>query len=277
MSYQFHIPPINQLSFNQQHAYGFPLDERECLLITGCPGSGKTTVANFRASALQQEQRTFQYIIYARVLHAYVRQSFSDPALDIAPEKVATFGSWFYGEYKENVMAGPRKIIPEVLARHFARSTVRYNEMILDEGQDLDPRVIQGLPQVCTSLTICADDAQNVFDGDENEPNSCEGMRTALEAQGLTVHPIHLGVNYRNTPEIYAFAKAFVPHNPAATVTQFIKAPGQRPALLKCSNTASMLQKIENIITNRGSENIGILCDYQSQITAISRHLEQKG
>jgi DNA helicase IV len=277
MPYQFQVPPANKLSYNQRQALGFPLNGNECLLITGCPGSGKTTVANFRASNLHRERKRFIYIIYARMLESYVRHSFKDPALNIIEDKVSTFASWFFGRFRRFIMDGPNQVRADILLSSFRAAGRVYDEMILDEAQDLDIEIIKNLPIITDSVTICADDAQAVFGGDAGESlNSIELIKNELESKNVSVHPIHLGINYRNTPEIYAFAKAFVPDNPTGEITSFMKEPGQKPILAECNSKTIMMERIENIVSTRRNENIGILCDKVDHLKDISGLLKSK-
>jgi DNA helicase IV len=273
MPFQFHVPPINALSVNQQQATSFVLHVGECLIITGCPGSGKTTVANFRASQLETEGKAFKYIIYAKVLEAYVRESFSHPSLSIDRSKVATFASWFFKKYRQFVFEDYRNIRQEILISCFERTGLIFDEMIYDEAQDLDVRILSNTPLIARSITICADDAQNVFDA--NELNSVERIRGEMASKNVGINNIHLTINYRNSPEVYAFARALIPNNPAGLIERFIKEPGQKPTVIYCNSTQEMLGTIRNIIINRMNENIGILCDTQSQVRTISAFLKR--
>lgn len=276
MSFQFHVPPANALSLHQQHALALGLSENECILITGCPGSGKTTVANFRASSLEKQKKQFKYIIYARMLESYVKSSFSNPNLMINEDRVSTFGSWFWSMYRTLVFnENGVKVKPDVVEAKFKRSGKLFKEMIFDETQDLDINIISSLPYIADSLTICADDAQNVYE--ESPTSAVEQIKSVLENKGFTVKDVHLGINFRNPPEIYAFAKALIPNNPAGNIERFMKAPGQKPVFQVLKDKWTMYERMLNIIRNRRNENIGILCDTKSQINSISNFLGNKG
>lgn len=277
MAFQFNVPPVNKLSLDQQHAIKVDLGENECLMITGCPGSGKTTVANFRASSLQREKKKFKYIIYAKLLEAYVRKSFGNPELKIAEDKVGTFASWFYKRFKRFVLDGPNKVRQDVVEVCFKGAGKEFDEMIFDETQDIDVNVIKNLPFITHGITICADDAQNVYEGDDVEHrNTVAEMKRVLDDKKVNVSEVYLSTNYRNPPEVYNFAKAFIPNNPAGKIERFIKEPGQKPFVIFLNSKVEMYERIHNLVKSRRTENIGILCDRTDQVNSIAHFLKQK-
>jgi len=147
--------------------------------------------------------------------------------------------------------------------------------MIIDEAQDMDPQFIELLPIICDQLTICCDNAQDVFDSN-NIDDKYQQFVDALTKIGMSIVKITLDENFRNTKEIYQFAKEFVSDIPRTQINSFRRdSTGEKPKILVSTDRTTMCSKIKNIINSSSGENVGILCQYIEEVNQISYYLKQ--
>ncbi len=180
------------------------------ILLTGCPGTGKTTVSIWRFIRLRQQQRpamlfTFQHML--RVALQNLAQSQNVPASD-----VSTVHKWYSrltrgGWLSQTNEASLRRSLEERLDSRF-----RNTELIIDEGQDLENKIHNVLPHFFGRATVGADDAQQVH----SRGTTSNRIKANLgQIRGPVLHE-HLQYNYRNPYVIYNFARHFVPDNAVA-------------------------------------------------------------
>jgi DNA replication protein DnaC len=69
--YNFNLPPITQLSFDQQNA----LNEPNPIALSGGPGTGKTVVSIYRHLNLHKNRKKSMLITYTTTLAMYLKGS----------------------------------------------------------------------------------------------------------------------------------------------------------------------------------------------------------
>ena len=72
MPYTHEQPPLDELDPLQKIAVNRPVNDNEALIITGCPGSGKTTVANYRVKNSNTQNKSVQYLMWTKLLKSYI-------------------------------------------------------------------------------------------------------------------------------------------------------------------------------------------------------------
>src|SRR5690606_26404409 len=82
------------------------------------------------------------------------------------------------------------------------------DEILIDEGQDFEERIYRSLLPKCKKMTVGADNAQRVH----SRGLLAEEIRKELQSYRTTIQ-VRLEYNYRNTYEIYNFARYFMPNN----------------------------------------------------------------
>ena len=281
--FSFLLPPINVMSGTQKPAIERPIKNNEALIITGCPGSGKTTVVNYRAKNCQLKNDEFIFMVWTKLLAKFI-QNISQ-LLEVPTNKIVTRDKWYYWKFKDTKYRGykpfirdnwgDRSIKIDEIRDNFINHRNIYKQMIIDEAQDLEPEFIKLLPILCEQLTICCDNAQDVFAEDSNADKYQEYVDVLTEI-GMDIVPIMLDENFRNTKEIYQFAKEFVSDIPMTQINAFRRSStNDKPTILVSNDRGTMSNKIKNIINSSSGENVGILCQYIDEVNQISYFLKE--
>lgn len=234
-------------------------------LVTGCPGSGKTTVSIFRLIRLANNGKPTILLTYQRMLKVAIENLLVKQGL--SSSKVNTIHSWFprttgklLGFSNQENKLSAAEIENALCGR------VENMELILDEAQDLEERVFQAFPKVFGRITIGADNDQQMFEGSG-------ASETTIKRQiSHSSNEFTLQFNYRNTYQIYNFARCFVPNSPKANDSQTLEAlkrfknSGDLPEVLPFSEHSDMQSRLKTIIENYKGFNIGVLFPYRNQV-----------
>lgn len=223
-------------------------------VIHGVAGSGKTLILGYRAEHLAKVcQRPILILCYNKTLAAKLGNVIEAKGLG-HKVVVASFHAWcvrqldayhvpkpqrqadpnlFFDECVERVIRGvERGLIP----------AAQYDAVMIDEGHDFRPEwlklVVQMVHPDSNSLLLLYDDAQSIYGGPKRLRFSFSSV--GVQAKGRTTV---LKLNYRNTAEILAVAKAFAAHLLDPADTEEDQAPtvqpmsagrrGARPQLVK--------------------------------------------
>jgi len=234
-------------------------------LVTGCPGSGKTTVSIFRLIRLANNGKSTILLTYQRMLKVAIENLLSKQG--ISSGKVNTIHSWFprtTGQLLGFSNQDNKLSASEI--ENALRGRVGNMELILDEAQDLEERIFQAFPKVFGRITIGADNDQQMHEGSG-------ASETTIKRQiSHSSNEFTLQFNYRNTYQIYNFARYFVPNSPKANDSQTLSAlkryknSGDLPEVLKFSGQSDMQSRLKTIIENYKGFNIGVLFPYQNQV-----------
>lgn len=234
-------------------------------LVTGCPGSGKTTVSIRRLLRLASQGKPVILLTYQRMLKVAIENVVAKQG--ISSSKVNTIHSWF--PRTTGMLLGFSNQDNKLSASEIEnalRGIVGNMELILDEAQDLEERVFQAFPKVFGRITIGADNDQQMHEGSG-------ASETAIKRQiSHSSNEFTLQFNYRNTYQIYNFARYFVPNSPKANDSQTLSAlkryknSGDFPEVLKFSGQSDMQSRLKTIIENYKGFNIGVLFPYANQV-----------
>ncbi len=247
-------------------------NSKEALIITGCPGSGKTTVITNRALVLTEEKSNFFYLIYPRLLLAYLKLVANGG--DVDETKIDNFHNWFYYKFDRTSPTDLDEFRTSVVKSKFESVGKLYDELIIDEGQDLWRELYELLPIISNKLTISCDNAQDVMNNFENADIE-KKIHEILEESDFFIQSFPLTTNFRNTPSIYNFAKGMVPDMPTAAINAFFRTEGAMPKVFIDKDDNLMLGRIKNLIKSNPTKNIGILCETVHQVKRIKAYLEK--
>lgn len=224
--YYFNLPPITQLSLDQQAA----LNEPKPIAISGGPGSGKTVVSIYRHLNRYINSKRSLLITFTTTLAMYLK-----------------------GCCKNNNITASQNIDSSF---NWMNHPANYQEIIVDEAQDLPNDYYDKLKKYSENISYGADDAQILY---PNKSCSQNQLRTIFP------HNRHyqLGKNYRSTRSIMNFAKtafedAYIPVNFINSCSQI----GDKPILLYSNDVSNQNEALINIVRqfqNNIGENIAIL------------------
>lgn len=234
-------------------------------LVTGCPGSGKTTVSIFRLIRLTKNGKSTILLTYQRMLKVAIENLLAKQG--ISSSKVNTIHSWFPKTTGKLLgFSNQENKLTASEIESALKGKVSNMELILDEAQDLEERVFQAFPKVFGRITIGADNDQQMHEG------SGASETTIKKQISHSSNEFTLQFNYRNTFQIYNFARYFVPYSPKANDSQTLSAlkryknSGDLPEVLKFSGQSDMQSRLKTIIENYKGFNIGVLFPFKNQV-----------
>jgi hypothetical protein len=213
------IPDVLRVMDLQQEQLARSLGEGH-RVIHGVAGSGKTLILGYRAEHLAKTcHRPILVLCYNKTLAAKLADVMEAKGLK-EKVNVVTFHAWcvrqlnafnagtppqnpdkdafFEACVNRVIQSVDKKIIP----------AAQYDAVLIDEGHDFKPEwfklVVQMMHPDSNSLLVLYDDAQSIYGGAKKLRFSFSSV--GVQAQGRTTI---LKLNYRNTAEILAVARAF--------------------------------------------------------------------
>lgn len=272
MPYTFSLPSIADLSLDQRIALN--TNVKDVLIVSGCPGSGKTTVALFRAKAKGNDHH---YTVWANMLYGYLLNI--APQLQLSESHFSTFFSWYYWKFnRSNGFIYGGGVNVRGIVKNLENSRVLYQELQLDEGQDLPAEVRGALSKIASRLIICMDPAQDVNGECKIGANEIKRTEDIIRSYNKDVQLHRLTTNWRNTKPIFNFARNIVPElNNQTSIENFAKNSGGKPTLYEINGSKQIAAKIIEIIKNEPGRNIGIFEDSLRNLHELNKYLNQAG
>ncbi len=217
---EFHLPGVEAL--RREEMWGMVHDDNfHTAMVTGCAGSGKTTVSVYRFVRLNNQGHKVRLLTFQNMLVEFIKNlvvNNTEKAVDIerqvSLDRISTFHDWLYKQRQVRFDFDRPPEDPQIhaaLQNHGLRLNMRC-ELLVDEGQDLPLWVYRVLPQYYERIVVGADPAQQVHRG--FPPDHVDQISRCLEGQALPHAPFlpyPLGHNFRNTYETYCFARQFLP------------------------------------------------------------------
>lgn len=230
-------------------------------LVTGVPGSGKTTVTIMRAERLVTQGRAIRVFTFQNLLRTSLRNTVSPGLRD----SIFGFYEWFYRKFG---YLNPSESEEQMLTRMEGEPVI--DEILIDEGQDFEERIYRSLLPKCKKMTVGADNAQRVH----SRGLLAEEIRKELQSYRTTIQ-VRLEYNYRNTYEIYNFARYFMPNNERVnrefSLNLMPRGNGSKPVIIQVMSEAEKLNRLKVILEDAGDKNIAILLYHKSEVDDYHR------
>ncbi len=256
--FKFRLP--KKLTVKQERA----IDSMKPIFLTGVPGAGKTVVATMR---LKNSNNGILFT-YGKLLSKAIEGQVNDDS-----KKVVNVHKWLYDITKEYLETSLSDVNLDTTIKHLKLNNINFEEIIVDEGQDLLPNSYKLFRELTNSLSVGADDAQRL------SSNEFSSEKDILSIIG-DVREIELDENFRNSYKIFNFARQFVPNNPRAhkeeMLDKLIKDSGNTPVIYKVENLDKSFEVINKIIASNPTDNIGVLCENQSAVDIYASELKKQ-
>lgn len=271
---EFHLPGVEAL--RREEMWGMVHDDNfHTSMITGCAGSGKTTVSVYRLVRLNNQGMKVRLLTFQNMLVVFIKNlviNNTDNAVSIARAvplvRISTFHDWFYNQRGMRFSVDnppPTQAIHTAFQQKGFRARMNA-ELLIDEGQDLPLWVYEVLPHYYSRFVVGADAAQQVKPGLPRD--HVEKIRALLTAEDHAPHrPYPLGQNFRNTCETYCFARQFLPQeeyqevwNP--NIINRLRARdrhGRKPMVISYTSTDERDAHMQRVLRN-ATGIVGILC-----------------
>jgi len=228
------------------------------LIITGLPGSGKTTITLKRAERLSHQGLNILVLTYQNLLCTGLINSADDNAKD----SIKTFYKWFYDKFGWLDKSDKEEDMKEKMK---SAGLSKFDEILIDEGQDFKFRVYGSLAAFCNRMTAGADNAQQLHE----EGLKASDIEEFLENEKHTTS-YTLDYNYRNTYQIFNFARYFLPESERANNEQMIRSitrtNGTYPKVYQVLSEDEEDERIRQILEENENNNLAVLLYFKDEV-----------
>lgn len=249
MPYYFSLPIITQLTNNQQMA----LDETSAIALGGGPGTGKSVVCLWRhiRNYATGTKRSL-LLTYTKTLEHYLKQSASTQNAESATNINRTL--WWTSHLNLHQ---------------------RYDEIIIDEGQDVFIDRYEIIKNHSDSISYGADEFQSLYLNKEQLTELFGWFRQNFDNEEYT-----LIKNFRNSKEILEFTRSVFPNIliPQNAINQAITTNLKPIVKIIGRDDERELESIMSIIDDFAGDthNIGILVPSQNMVNSYYERINNK-
>ena len=259
--FQFWLPTLDKITRIQKSA----INSNEAAFVTGVPGTGKTVVSIYR---LINANNAILFT-YGKLLRKTIEEKIADRS-----KTIVNIHKWNYdltSTYLEENLKDDN--IKETI-NIFKSKGIKYDQIFVDEGQDLLPNSYKLFKGISNNLTVSADEAQTVT----NRYESSDEM-DILKILG-DVKQYELDEIFRSSYELYNFARQFVPYNARANDFNLLEklqrdnSGARKPFVYVLDELSLSYEKMSDIIDDNITDNIGILCEDTITVDDCTKNLE---
>ncbi|UZJ63729.1 hypothetical protein OKW96_14955 [Sphingobacterium sp. KU25419] len=243
MAYFFELPDIVQLTVPQQSVLNHP----GSVSVYGGPGTGKSITSLWRhIRNYDTGSKESLLLTYTVSLVAYLSGA-SRPINEKAANNIKKTQFWLKHE----------------------TTIYNYEEIIIDEAQDLPAEIYNEIKKYATEISYGADDQQSLYPGQATSEAELKGIFSDTKA-------FPLDENFRNSFEILNFVRATFPEKviPKITIegTRQKRTTGIKPQILVTNGSLkkqndAILALIESFHSE--NHNIGILVPFPDDVDVI--------
>ena len=235
------------------------VDSREAIFLSGVRGTGKTVVSIKRLQNSSAKNNKAIIFTYGKLLKKTIEEKLNNDRT----MPVDNIHNWMWN-LQDN---GNKKYLDVLTNKENLESTIdmiklkgkTYDEILVDEGQDLSINTYKILKELTPNLSISADNAQQI--NNKEEASTEEAILEVFP----TLQKFELDEIFRSAYELYRFAIQFVPNNARANDENLLErlkrknSGADKPLVYIEANLNSMYETIKDIIDENPTDNIGIL------------------
>lgn len=270
MPFEFHLPSLEEMRATSTGLEMLRMvneDNFRSALISGVPGSGKTTVSIQRFVRLNNQHANVHLITYQKLLVLAIQNLVHGKA--VPRGRVSTFHQWYWrithtffntaGDNNQHETSS-EEMIRLCERAHLVNQGI--DEMLIDEGQDLPRSVYEVIPRYTKRFFVGADDNQQVH----THGASVEVIESSLRQNYIPFQHYDLGQNFRNTYETYRFARQFIPRDNHIAWDPVVldrllhsNRRGRKPTIISYCDINSRNKHLQTTLNN-AEGNVAILC-----------------
>ncbi len=269
--FQFWLPTNANLTRMQRQA----IDSEEPIFLCGVPGTGKTVVSIKRLQNTADNGKKGIIFTYGKLL----RKTIEEKLENNSKMPVENIHNWMW----ESQGNGKRRYFEVMIKDENINSTIEllkskgkiYDEILVDEGQDLSLNTYKILKELTLGLSISADNAQQI-----NNRNEATNEEKIIELFP-SLRKFELDVVFRSAYEIYRFAIQFVPNSKRANDSILLErlkrnnSGADKPFVWLENDLNSVYNSIKDIIDENPTDNIGILFEKILHVDEAEKKISQ--
>jgi superfamily I DNA/RNA helicase len=246
MAYFFKLPPITDLTPEQQSA----LNDPNPIAISGGPGTGKSVVSlwrHIRNYAISNSKSLL--LTYTKTLEAYLSASAKSEAENTTNSNE-----------KQRIIESSKNV--DRTYWWLTHKKMQYEEIIVDEAQDVKLKNYDELKKYSNSLSYGADPGQSIYLTEKELVELNVGLKSLFPNREYM-----LSENFRNTRQIVQFIKSVFPNK----LISPSKEVGVKPQLiLSNGNIENQKKAIVELINQLKSDrhNIVVLLPLKEHVRA---------
>ncbi len=261
--FQFWLPTLNKLTRIQKRA----IESKKPIFLTGVPGTGKTVVSIFRL--LNSENGIL--FTYGKLLRKTIEEKVDDES-----KQIVNIHRWHYDLTEKFLEKNLSDENIDNTIEILQSKGIGYDEILVDEGQDLLPNSYKLFKKISQSVSVSADEAQKV-----NNPADASNEEDILEKLP-NLRKIELDAIFRSSYELYDFSRQFVPNNARANDANLLEklkdenSGADKPFIYLVDSLSDSNEVILDIVDDNPTDNIGILCEKIVCVDEHTKYLEKE-
>ena len=269
--FQFWLPTDTNLTQIQRRA----INSTKPIFLSGVPGTGKTVVSIKRLQIAAGLEKKGIIFTYGKLLKKTIEEKLkNNPKMP-----VSNIHKWMWDVQGK----GQKRYLDVMINDDNIQNTVnilksngiKYDEILVDEGQDLSLNTYKLLKELTQNLSISADNAQQI----NNQEEATNEEEIISEFPTLT--QFELDEIFRSAYELYKFAIQFVPYNARANNERLLErlkkknSGADKPFVWLEDDLTSMYETIRDIIDENPMDNIGILFEKTLHVDEVTKILAE--
>lgn len=263
------IPTIEDLTDSQLEIQDLPISGR--YLITGGPGSGKTSIAIRRTEFIKKDnpKASVHSFLFTNTLNDFFGDGIKSLKIH---SNVEVWAKWQRRILISN-KAWPYRFndaVPwDTLSDRILelKLDTMYDHLIIDEAQDFKESDLRVMGAVAENITVFADENQRLYDKGIED---VDAIRHILKIDEDDCY--HLQENHRNTKEIMASAVSLAPDEIDIDPAKIVKT-NQKPIIIINRNSDKEIEFITRVVKSNPQKDIGILHLENSVIRSLYTEL----
>jgi len=249
-----YIPSLNDLTDLQWEVQDLPLKGR--YLVTGGPGSGKTSIALRRTEAIKKESPGSRVgsFLFTNALNDF----FSDGVQELGIRSgVTVWAKWQMAFLRQHGRTWPRgekppwRQLSEMILGYEVKR--EFDHLIIDEAQDFNDSDLKVMNLLAENISVFADRNQAIYMSEHGD-DRVKRIKEVLSIDRDDTY--ELKENHRNTREIMTAASHIAPDEPEYSE---ITRSGPKPRLWSYSSTEALIDALTRVFKANRQRDIAVL------------------
>ena len=249
-----YIPKLNELTDKQWEVQDLPLKGR--YIITGGPGSGKTSIALRRTEAIKKETPGSRVgsFLFTNALNDFFSDGVNELGIRTGVQVWAKWQMAFLRQHGKTWARNERvpwKELSDIILQYEVKP--EFDHLIIDEAQDFGDSDLKVMNLLAENITVFADRNQTIYMSSQGEDRIAK-LKSVLSIDEEDSH--ELLENHRNTKEIMSAAIDIAPEEVEFSK---ISRSGPKPKLWSYSSFEKQVEAIKRVLVANKQRDVAVL------------------